>query len=114
LTGQDWRDSWIGRYTDYFKRSPFHEIARRTFENAKVRAAQKIEDYEMQTRRERAVEIREYKEKGKWIYAHTPVTSDTYYAKYDAGIRIVPVDERIAAPFGPNPFYNPGSHPWIP
>jgi hypothetical protein len=68
----------------------------------------------MQTRREREIEIKEYKAKTKWIVDHTTVSNETYYAKYDAGIRIVPIDDRIAVPFPPNPFYNPGTQPWIP
>jgi hypothetical protein len=114
LMNHDWRDDWIRRYTESQRHSPYHEAMRLTFEKAKVRAAEKVRDFEMQTRRERDTELREYKEKTKWTVEHTPVTSDTYYAKYDPGIRIVPVDERIAAPFPLNAFYNPGSQPWIP
>jgi hypothetical protein len=114
MTSQDWREDWIKKYTEYQRRSPYHEISRRAFDIARVRTAENVRNWDLETRKERARETREYRARTKWIREHTPVTSDTYYAKYDSGIRIVPVDERISAPYDYNPFYNPGSAPWIP
>jgi hypothetical protein len=70
---------------------------------------EKMTGWEMQMRRERSVERREYDERIAWIRAHESVVSDTYFAKHDPGIRIVPTDDRSAAPIETDPFYNSGT-----
>jgi hypothetical protein len=81
----------------------------RTFDFAWVRAADDRKNWEMQTRRERRIECQEYQEKIAWLRATEPVVSDTFFAKNDPGIRIVPTDDRIAAPIVARPFENFGT-----
>jgi hypothetical protein len=45
----------------------------------------------------------------EWIRENTPFVGDLYFAKNDRGIRIVPTDDREAAPAEATPFANPGS-----
>jgi hypothetical protein len=111
--GDDWRDSWAAKYSARHARSPYREVALRTFDDAKARSAARVAAWERGARRERDAEMREYRARTQWIRDHTPVTADSCWAKHDPGIRIVPVDDRICVPLPETPFYNPGSAAFI-